>query len=181
MVNKKEPMSFTIRFNPMIKTHVKAACLLNNVGRNKAHIIAEAIDLYIKRGMIELDESAYEDFPKDMTISDKATDIKSSPNSTTGLSAKHTAKDMEEDVSNVVPITEEFSSDSVAKVVENHEHMADPISNQNNDTADDDFEEVSENNSFQDSNMGDNEIAKILASMSSFNFAGEPGEDEDEE
>ena len=180
MVNKKEPMSFTIRFNPMIKTHVKAACLLNNVGRNKAHIIAEAIDLYIKRGMIELDESAYVDFPRDMSASDKTTDIKPSSASTTEPSTKHMSKATEDDILNITPVMEDSSSDPVAENVENYEHPEDSIADTSNDTTDD-FEEPSENTPFPDTNMGDNEIAKILASMSSFNFAGEPGEDEDEE
>ena len=46
---KKNPYQFTIRFNSTIAGHCQAAAFLNRCGtRAKAHVIAEALDLYLR-------------------------------------------------------------------------------------------------------------------------------------
>ena len=46
---KKNPYQFTIRFNSTIAGHCQAAAFLNRYGtRAKAHVIAEALDLYLR-------------------------------------------------------------------------------------------------------------------------------------
>ncbi len=46
---KKNPYQFTIRFNNTIAGHCQAAAFLNRYGtRAKAHVIAEALDLYLR-------------------------------------------------------------------------------------------------------------------------------------
>jgi hypothetical protein len=40
---KKEEMRFSIRFNPADPRHLKAARILNQVGRSKAMIVADAL------------------------------------------------------------------------------------------------------------------------------------------
>ena len=46
---KKNPYQFTIRFNNTIAGHCQAAAFLNRCGtRAKAHVIAEALDLYLR-------------------------------------------------------------------------------------------------------------------------------------
>ena len=48
--DKKRPSHFTVSFNPEIPKHRSAMDLLNSLGRHKAYVIAEALDLYIRSG-----------------------------------------------------------------------------------------------------------------------------------
>lgn len=48
MNGKKNPAKFTISFNEKNPKHQQAVTVLNHAGRNKAFLIAEALDVYLK-------------------------------------------------------------------------------------------------------------------------------------
>ena len=51
MAAKKDESKFTIKFNPVNPRHREAVRILNEVGRGKAALIAEALYIYAHRGV----------------------------------------------------------------------------------------------------------------------------------
>ena len=179
MNEKKYPMAFTIRFNPMLDKHVRAAYLLNSVGRNKAHIIAEAIDFYLRKGKIRVDDMSFINF-EEKVLASTIPEPASTPDHKKNLLLESNSS----------------GDDKTALTNENNSHRLDintestenPIHNtdaKNADilfepeTAEDALEGSNPNEPFPVPDMEDNAIGKILASMSMFNQNED--EDEDEE
>lgn len=172
-------MAFTIRFNPMLDKHVRAAYLLNSVGRNKAHIIAEAIDFYLRKGKIRVDDMSFVNFEEKILAST--------------ISEQDSTLDNEE---NILVQSNNPGSDKIALPDENNslrldinaESTDNPIHNADSknmdilfepETAEEALDESNHNEPFPVPDMEDNAIGKILASMSMFNQNED--EDEDEE
>lgn len=79
---KKNPYQFTIRFNSTIAGHCQAAAFLNRCGtRAKAHVIAEALDLYLreKKQLLGLGELERIEVVPEMNGQEKKADQKAIP------------------------------------------------------------------------------------------------------
>lgn len=71
MDKKRNPFQFTIRFSGFLPKHRAAAEFLNRCGRDKAQVIADAMELYFEKYGIPCEQSVGMDAMPDISVQDR--------------------------------------------------------------------------------------------------------------